>query len=117
MHSERGRSTILRLMAALYGQAACLLTDYPPVMAGLVERRMPRFFFHVRNQGQGLSRDLLGLDFPDVETACREATRAARELGEEFATRGENPGDYVIDVVNASGEAVFSLPFSRLLYH
>ena len=78
---------------------------------------MPRFFFHVRDRGQGLSRDLLGLDFPDVETAYREAVRAARDLAGAFAARGENPGDYAIEAETTSGEVVFTLPFSQVLHH
>ena len=84
-------------------------------MAGLWN--MPRFFFHVRNGLGELSRDLLGLDFADVETAYREAIRAAGELGGNFAARGQNPGDYVIEAVNTSGEVVFTLPFSQVLHH
>ena len=42
---------------------------------------MPHFFFHVRGACQELSRDELGLDFPDVETAYRETFSAARISG------------------------------------
>jgi hypothetical protein len=77
---------------------------------------MPRFYFHIRDHGQDLSRDLLGLDYPDVETAYDEAVRAARDLAGEFAARGENPEDYAIEAVNTSGEVAFTLPFSRALH-
>ena len=76
---------------------------------------MPRFFFHVRGADERLSCDELGLDYPNEETAYLEAFRAAKDLRGEFAVRGENPQDYVIEVANASHEPVFNLPFSDVL--
>ena len=73
---------------------------------------MPRFFFHIRSADQRLSRDELGVDFPDLETAYVEVFRAAKDLKGEFAARGEDPQDYVIAVANAAHEPVFDLPFS-----
>lgn len=78
---------------------------------------MPRFFFHVRGARHELSRDELGLDFPDVETAYRETLCAAREIRPVFAARGQRPSDYTIEVVNAADELVFRLPFSAALGH
>jgi hypothetical protein len=75
---------------------------------------MPRFFFHVRFDHHNRSRDELGLDFPDVETACAEAVRAAKDLRDEFVAQGQNPRDYAVEVENVSGELVFRLPFSEL---
>jgi hypothetical protein len=46
---------------------------------------LPRFFFQIRCNHQNLSRDELGLDFPDVETARGEVLRAAQDLEGEFA--------------------------------
>jgi hypothetical protein len=76
---------------------------------------MPRFFFNVRGPCRSLSRDELGLDFPDVETAYLEAFHAAQDLGGEFAARGQNPRDYAIEIVNVSNELVFDLPFLEVL--
>ena len=76
---------------------------------------MPQFFFHIRGPCQSLSRDELGLAFPDMETAYLEVFHAAQDLGGEFAARGQNPRDYAIEVVNASDELVFDLPFSEVL--
>jgi hypothetical protein len=75
---------------------------------------MPRFFFHIRFDHQRRSRDELGLDFPDVETARAEAVRAARDLRDGFAAQGQDLRDYAIEVENASGELVFRLPFSEM---
>ena len=78
---------------------------------------MPHFFFHVRSIGWSLSRDELGLEFPDAETAYREAFRAASAIEDEFAARGQSPWDYAIEVVNASDELVFALPFAKVFNH
>ena len=75
---------------------------------------MPRFFFHVRFDHHNQSRDELGLDFPDVETAHAEAVRAAKDLRDEFVAQGQSPRDYTIEVENGSGELVFRLPFSEV---
>ena len=75
---------------------------------------MPRFFFHVRFDHLNRSRDELGLDFPDVETARAEAIRAAKDVRDEFVAQGQDPRDYAIEVENGSGELVFRLPFSEL---
>jgi hypothetical protein len=75
---------------------------------------MPHLFFHVRFDHHSRSRDELGLDFPDVETACAEAARAAKDLRNEFVAQGQSLRDYVIEVENVSGKLVFRLPFSEL---
>ena len=77
---------------------------------------MPRYFFHIRHQDQGLSRDELGLDFLDLETAGEEAWRAALILESEFKFRGEDPRNYAVEVVDTSGEVVLSLPFSKIFH-
>jgi hypothetical protein len=40
---------------------------------------MPRFFFHAHFNHLNRSRDELGLNFPDVETARAEAVWAAKD--------------------------------------
>ena len=78
---------------------------------------MPRFFFHIRNSCMGLSRDELGLDCPDAETACREAFRAGLDLRHEFAARDQCPQDYSIVIANAAHEVVCELPFFEVFGH
>jgi hypothetical protein len=75
---------------------------------------MPRFFIHVRGACGDLSRDELGLDYPDVETAHLEVFRAAREIRRELASQGRDPQGYAVEVVSASGKLVFALPFSEI---
>jgi hypothetical protein len=75
---------------------------------------MPRFFVHVRGARNELSRDDLGLDFPDVETAYLEVFRAALEIRRELAFQGRDPLGCAIEVVNASDKLIFVLPFSEI---
>jgi len=76
---------------------------------------MPQFYFHIRCRDQSLSRDELGLDFPDVESTCAEVFCAAMGLRNEFAVRGQDPRDFSLEIVNASGEPVLSVLFSEIL--
>jgi len=78
---------------------------------------LPRFFFHVRGHCHELSRDELGFDLPDVETACLMTISAARDLRVAFAAGGRNPQDYAVEVRNAAGELVFQFPFSAAFDH
>jgi hypothetical protein len=78
---------------------------------------MPWFFFHVRGIHHDLSRDELGLDFPDVETAYLETLCAARDIGSAFAASGRNVRDFSIEVVNAADELIFRLPISEAIDH
>jgi hypothetical protein len=97
------------------GPAGIFLLGSDPLDAGVRGAVMPHFFFHIRGPDQSLSRDELGSEFPDVETAYLEMFHAAQDLGGEFAVCGQNPRDYAIEVMNASDELVFELPFSELL--
>jgi hypothetical protein len=83
-------------------------------LGSALENAMPRFFFHIRSNGNGRSCDDLGLDFPSVETACSEALRAAQGLKGAFAARGEDPRDHAIEIENEAGEVVLHLPFSEV---
>jgi len=49
-----------------------------------------------------------------VETARGEVLRAAQDLKGAFVARGEDPRAYALQVENALGELVFSLPFSEI---
>ena len=73
------------------------------------------FFFHLRGSYQGLSRDELDLEFPDVEAVYLEAFQAAHDMQQELLAKGQNPRAYAFEVVNAEDELVFGLPFSEVL--
>lgn len=70
---------------------------------------MPRFFFHIRGARQELSRDEIGLNFPDVETAYRETFRAAQDIRTVLAASGGDSWEYSIDVVDTAHDLVFRL--------
>jgi hypothetical protein len=74
---------------------------------------MPRFYFHIRCKDGGMSYDQFGLDYPDVETACRAVVQGARDLKHVFTARGHDPQDCAVEVENDTGEVVFRLPFSQ----
>lgn len=78
---------------------------------------MPLFFFHVRGIRQELSRDELGLEFPDMDTVYLETFYAARDIWIELTARGRSPCGYSIEVMSAADELVFELPFSEALDH
>ena len=76
---------------------------------------MPQFLFHIRRNGRGVSYDESGLDYPDVGSAWSAVVRAAQDLKQVFATRGQDPRDYTIEIADATGEVVFRLAFSENL--
>jgi hypothetical protein len=84
------------------------------IFGSVVEDAMPRFFFHIRSNGNGRSRDDLGIDFPSVETACSEALRVAQDFKGVFAARGQDPRDHAIEIENEAGEIVLHLTFSEI---
>ena len=76
---------------------------------------MPLFFFHLRDSAGCVSEDPEGLEFPDAEAAYLDAYQAARDMAQECLKKGRSPRGYVFEVVTASGEPVFELPFSESL--
>ena len=76
---------------------------------------MPKFFFHLRDNQNSLSRDDMGLDFPDAETACLEAYQGAIDMAREYFANGRNPRGYALEVVNEAGDVLFELPFAEAL--
>ena len=78
---------------------------------------MPRFFFHHRGGPKGLSLDEIGVSLPDAEAAYLEAFQAAKDMGQEWLSKGCDPRPYAFEVVNAAGEPVLDLPFSEALDH
>ena len=75
---------------------------------------MPRYFVHVRSNGHCWSYDAFGLDFPDGETARRQTLRAAQDLIDVFAARGQDPRDHAVEIENEAGEVVLHMPFSEI---
>lgn len=76
---------------------------------------MPQFFFHLRGGADGLDLDEIGVNLANAEAAYLEAFQAAQDMAREWLAKGRNPRGCVFEVVTASGELVFELPFSEAL--
>jgi hypothetical protein len=63
---------------------------------------MPRFYFDVR-EGVRFAPDEEGLEFPDVETAEREAATTAAEIGRDLLPKG-----VTVEVRNEHGQRIIT---------
>ncbi len=68
----------------------------------------PIYFLHIRD-GAKLEPDPHGMEFPDIDAACTEARRVARELVEEFSEFGR---ETVIEIADEAGRTVMAVPVS-----
>ena len=68
---------------------------------------MPRFYFDLREDGSVLADDD-GVDFPNIELAAGEASRAAAEIVRDNILRTGNLQEIAVEVRNESGEYVLS---------
>lgn len=69
---------------------------------------MPLYYLHIRN-GDRLEMDPDGTELPDLDAAFTEAVKVARELANEVDDLGQ---DAIIEIVDASGETILTVPFS-----
>jgi hypothetical protein len=83
-----------------------------PVLMSFV---MPRFFFHVRD-GDDLSRDEEGQEFPDVEAARREAVSSNREMLSERILHGGSINHRQIEIADETGHVVEVVSTSEVLF-
>jgi hypothetical protein len=74
---------------------------------------MPRFFFDLRLDGDGLEQDDVGIDLPNFETAYLEAHRAAVDIWAEARREGRKIGKCSFEVRDVHNEVVLELPFSE----
>ena len=70
---------------------------------------MPQYYFHIRGRTER-ELDLDGLDLPSDDDAAVQATKAVRELREEFSA--EDWTDWVLEVVDEDGREVLRLPIT-----
>jgi hypothetical protein len=75
---------------------------------------MPRFHLHVRTAREFIE-DEEGVDFPDYSTAIVEAVRGARCLMKGEVTGGTLCLDQSIEICDADGQLVTTVPFSEAL--
>lgn len=64
---------------------------------------MARFFFHVRDGGDDVSRDTEGQEFPDLVAARREAINASREMLGERLLHGGSLNNRLIEISGTDG--------------
>ena len=72
---------------------------------------MPRFHLHIRTPG-GLIEDQEGLEFPDYAAAVVEAVKGARSLMTGEVAGGTLCLDQSIEIHDAAGKHLTSVPFS-----
>ena len=72
---------------------------------------MPRFHLHIRTPG-GLIEDEEGIEFVDQAAAIVEAVRGARSLMIGEVTAGTLCFDQSIEIHDAAGKHLNSVPFS-----
>ena len=70
---------------------------------------MNRYYFNFR-QGDQIERDGIGMFLPTLDDARDEAIRTWSDLAEIAASGSELP-DCAIEITDAAGEAVLTIPF------
>ncbi|WP_427026323.1 DUF6894 family protein (plasmid) [Aureimonas ureilytica] len=73
-----------------------------------------RYHLHIRN-GDVLIEDLEGEEFPDLDTARREAVRCVRELLAERLRRGDVLDGEAMEIWDETGRLVDSVSFRSQL--
>ena len=67
---------------------------------------MTRFFFHIRENGTDVSRDIEGQDFTDLEEARHEALNSSREMIGEKILHGGSLNNRQIEISDEKGEVL-----------
>jgi len=75
---------------------------------------MPIFFFDFR-EGEKLSIDDVGIEFPDVETAYLEAFRAAQEIWFERLRQRQDPLICAFEIRDSARNLLLVLKFDEIL--
>ena len=77
---------------------------------------MARFFFHVRENGDDLSRDIEGQELADLEAARLEAINANRELLGERLLHGGSLDHRQIEIANERGDVLATISADDVLF-
>ena len=75
---------------------------------------MPQYYFHLTSP-DGFSRDEIGSEFADVESAYLGACQAALEMSVEMLRERRDPSRHRFEISNQDGALLFDLPFSEVL--
>jgi Domain of unknown function (DUF6894) len=74
---------------------------------------MPRYFFHVRDDGQ-LFEDIEGIELPDIPDVEAWLLKAASEVLSEAEWQKERTEGRSFEVVDEKGQIVLIVPFGDL---
>ncbi len=77
---------------------------------------MTRFFFHVRDGRDDVSRDTEGQELPDLEAARREALNTNREMLGERLLHGGSLGYRQIEIANENGDVLATVNAKDTLF-
>jgi len=72
---------------------------------------MPCFDFSISRDGQAIL-DVGSMDFPDIDAACQHALSIAQALMSVPSTNLTSWKDWQVDVLDATGRALVSVPFA-----
>jgi hypothetical protein len=72
---------------------------------------MPLYYFHVRTDG-GLVEDEEGIELPHMQAVMSEALTSAAE----FTAEAEWSGPLILEVEDASGDTVLTLPIQPVSF-
>ena len=75
---------------------------------------MPRYYFHL-NRPDGLDRDDIGLELPNLEAAYLGAFEAILPMTVDLTRRNENPRRYAFEIADETGTVLLDVPFSEFL--
>lgn len=73
---------------------------------------MNRYFFNFR-QGDAVARDEMGMYLPNLDAARAEALNTCHDLAFVAEAAGEVSRDGLIEVADAAGERIFSIPITE----
>lgn len=79
-------------------------------------QKMPRYFFHVRDENGDISLDKEGQILPDLEAAQSEAVSANREMLGERLLHGGSLNHRQIEIADVSGTVLAVIPASDVMY-
>jgi hypothetical protein len=71
---------------------------------------MPHFFFHVRDRDD-LTKDVEGVDLPDLEAARAEARASARDMLAERIDSDGTLGNQQFEICDDAGQLLATVPF------
>jgi hypothetical protein len=67
---------------------------------------MPRYFFHIRNPGEGLVLDDEGAEFEDLQAAQHEARETVRDLVVESIRCSRTIQGLGVEIVDEAGKVL-----------